>query len=183
MSNQAHVPATLGHPCSNNAAATETFTAMVGAACGGRIADSYFFSELCTHYGEQQAINFLIARREQRQHAPFTRSASTSSMGSASSRSPQASCTSTSSSMWSSSSYTYLKSARPCQLSSGSIHHGSTSAASDKASTTCRCSSETHGRESFERMRHSLGASAGLLYTDAAHLVMDEADALSSDSQ
>jgi len=159
---------------------------IMGTIHGDRIADAYFFSELFARYGEREAIDFLIASAEQNKCATMTRSRSTWSIGSASSGS-QTSYAGTSPSILSSLNYGYLKSVRdrPCPLGSGS-----TSAASSKE---CDPSSEAHGRdsresferverESFDRMHQTLGPRAGLLYTDAAHLIMDEGDDLSSDS-
>ena len=189
MPNQLHVQAARHEQCHDSSYRDSSWvTDMVG----GSVADSYFFSQLCTRYGECKAIDFRIASTEQSTCA--TRRVSTSSMGSPSSgsRPPSIGSASSGSRTGSRESYASISpsvlsssmSDRPCPFSTGSA-----SAASGRPCATCRSaagsSSETQGRdsfESFETFRHTLGARAGLLYTDAAHLVMDEGDEMRRNS-
>jgi len=189
MPNQPRIQAAQHEQCHDSSYRDSSWvTDMVG----GSVADSYFFSELCTRYGECKAIDFRIASTEQSTRA--TRRESTSSMGSPSSGSRPSSIGSALSGSRTGSRASYA-SISPSILNSSMSDRprpfstGSTSAASGRSCATCRSaagsSSETQGRdsfESFETMRHTLGARAGLLYTDAAHLVMDEGDEMRRNS-
>ena len=177
------------HHCAPSSGAE---TAFAGAAAGcvceisafGSIANLYFFSQLSRNIGDGQAMAWLLEDRQRRE-----RSTSMSSSSSAPPRSPDSTCVTSKTfapSIKSSSSCAERKSTKVSQrlrhvisrpfIDSGILDtstHASSTAAAAMVSTSIACPSRFVSVAVTKVSE--MGTNAGLLYTDAAYLVLEKA--------